>query len=95
MEPGTSLKRAVALKYKVSEDRAPKVIAKGQGLLAEKIIQIAKKNNIPIKEDKDLIEILSKIDVNREIPSELYKVVAEILIYVYKINNELMNYKAV
>jgi flagellar biosynthesis protein len=90
----TTLKKAVALKYKINEDSAPRVVAKGQGLIAEKIIQIAHKNNIPIKKDKDLLEILSKVDVMQEIPFELYKVVAEILVYVYKINNKLLNFKA-
>ena len=78
--------KAAALKYERLKDKAPKVIAKGQKNIAEKIINIAKENNIPIKEDPELVEILCKLDLYEEIPEELYKVVAEILAYVYHIS---------
>jgi len=78
--------KAVSLKYDVNINSAPVVKSKGLGKLAEKIIQIAKENNIPIKEDPNLVELLMQIDLEREIPPELYKVVAEILAYVYRIN---------
>jgi flagellar biosynthesis protein len=83
------LKKAVALKYKQGEDSAPKVIAKGSGWVAEKIIEIAREHNIPLHEDKNLIEILSTLDLNAEIPGELYKAVAEILAFIYKMSGRL------
>ena len=79
---------AVSLQYNQSGDRAPKVTAKGQGWLAEKIIARAQEQNIPIKKDKDLMELLEKIDVGQEIPEELYKIVAELLAWVYDLNKE-------
>ena len=79
---------AVSLQYNQGGDRAPKVTAKGQGWLAEKIIAMAQKQNIPIKKDKDLMELLEKIDVGQEIPEELYKIVAELLAWVYDLNKE-------
>jgi flagellar biosynthesis protein len=82
--------RAVALKYKMYENHAPVVVAKGRGILAEKILEIAKANNIPIREDADLVALLSKVDLMGEVPPELYKVVAEILSYIYKINKKLL-----
>ena len=79
---------AVSLQYNQGTDRAPKVTAKGQGWLAEKIIAMAQEQNIPIKKDKDLMELLGKIDVGQEIPEELYKIVAELLAWVYDLNKE-------
>ncbi len=76
------IKKAAALKYEIGKDNAPKVVAKGKGIIAEKIIEIAKKENIPIYEDPDTVEILSSLDVGQEIPPELYEVVAEILAYI-------------
>ena len=65
---------------------APKVTAKGQGWVAEAIIKMARERNIPIREDKDLLNLLSEIDVGREVPESLYKVVAELLAWVYQLN---------
>lgn len=78
---------AAALKYDTRKDAAPKVIAKGQGTIAEKIIELAKKNNVPIKSDPGLVQILSKLDIDEQIPIELYKAVAEILAFVYSAND--------
>jgi len=81
-------KRAVALKYNTMAQAAPSVVAKGAGEIAERIIKIAKENGIPIKEDPDLVETLSRLDLNREIPAELYHVIAEVLAWVYKVNKQ-------
>ncbi len=80
-------KRAAALKYQPKLDNAPKVIAKGKGKVAEKIIEIAKEHNIYIHDDPDLIEVLYQLDLNEDIPSELYVVVAELLAFVYSLNS--------
>ncbi len=79
---------AVSLQYKREGDRAPIVTAKGQGWVAEKIIAMAEEQNIPIKKDKDLMALLEKIDVGQEIPEALYKIVAELLAWVYHLNKE-------
>ncbi|WP_462111483.1 FlhB-like flagellar biosynthesis protein [Campylobacter concisus] len=81
-------KKAVALGYNRSQDNAPKVLASGAGEIANKIINLAKEHDIPIKEDPDLIEILSKVEVDQEIPPNLYKAVAEIFSFLYKITNK-------
>ena len=81
-------KKAVALGYNRSQDNAPKVLASGAGEIANKIISLAKEDDIPIKEDTDLIEILSKVEVDQEIPPNLYKAVAEIFSFLYKITNK-------
>jgi flagellar biosynthesis protein len=82
---------AAALKYDDQKDVAPKVTAKGHGTVAEKIIALAKKNNIPIKNDPALVQILSKLDIDEPIPVELYKAVAEILAFVYMANDRYRN----
>ena len=87
-----NLKSAVALKYHTETDTAPKVTAKGEGLVAERIIELAKENEVPIKEDPDLVQILSQVDINKEIPPSVYKVVAELLAFVYKLNSKYQDF---
>ena len=82
------IQKAVALKYDKKKDGAPKVVAKGQGKVAENIIELAKKHDIPIKDDPDLVEVLSSLDLNQEIPSEIYAAVAELLAFVYSLNSK-------
>ena len=79
--------KAVALKYDIEKDNAPKITAKGKGETASNIIKIAKENNIPIKKDGDLIELLSQIDIDKEIPSSMYRAVAEIFSFIYDLSN--------
>ncbi|HLA27719.1 MAG TPA: EscU/YscU/HrcU family type III secretion system export apparatus switch protein [Syntrophales bacterium] len=79
---------AAALKYDDKKDAAPRVTAKGRGITAEKIIELAKKHGIPLKNDPALAQILSKLDIDEQIPSELYRAVAEILAFVYSVNNK-------
>jgi flagellar biosynthesis protein len=86
-EKRTPAQKAVALRYVPALDRAPKVTAKGSGLLAQKIIELAQKHGIPIKEDPVLIQVLSQLDFYQEIPPSIYVVVAEILAFVYSVNN--------
>jgi len=80
---------AVALKYSTDAMKAPKVIAKGTELFAKKIVSIAKEHNIPIIENPPVARALYRfVDINREIPPELYKAVAEILLFVYNLRKE-------
>ncbi|PIQ97585.1 MAG: flagellar biosynthesis protein FlhB [Nitrospinae bacterium CG11_big_fil_rev_8_21_14_0_20_56_8] len=82
------IRSAVSLKYRASQDKAPKVTAKGKGAMADRIIALAREKQIPIKEDPDLVEVLSQVDVGKEIPPSVYKVVAEILAFIYHLNQK-------
>ena len=81
-------KKAVALKYNPSEDVAPKVVAKGRGYIAEKIIAIAMEAGVPLHNDPDLIEVLSAVELGDQIPASLYQAVAEVLAFIYTLNNK-------
>lgn len=84
--PGVS--KAVAILYDEKDSAAPKVIASGKGTIAEKIIATAREAGIHIQEDANLVEILSKVPLGEEIPVELYQTVAEILAFVYQVNEK-------
>ena len=75
------VKQDIALEYDPS-DEAPRVVASGRGLLAEKIIERAKESDVPIHRDDKLADTLSRLEIGEMIPPELYEVVAEILIFV-------------
>jgi flagellar biosynthesis protein len=77
-------KAAVAIRYDREAMPAPRVIAKGKGVIAERLIVLARQNGIPIIEDELLVEALDQLNLNQEIPGELYQVVAEILVAIYK-----------
>ena len=81
-------RRAVALRYEQGQDEAPRVIAKGHGVIAERIIAIAEAHQILLYQDPDLVEILCTIDLGHVIPPELYKAVAEVLAFVYRMNGK-------
>lgn len=74
-------KTAVALEYEAG-DTAPKVIASGQGFLAEKIIEVAEEAHVPVHKDEKLARSLSVLDIGEYIPPELYSIVAEVLVFV-------------
>jgi flagellar biosynthesis protein len=78
---------AVALHY----DRlgAPRVVAKGKGAIGSKIIEVAKANDIPIEENEVLAGALSNVDIGEEIPAELYKAVAEVLVFVLRLSGRV------
>ena len=80
---GADRSKAVALRYRPDRDPAPRVTAKGSGHVARRILELARKQDIPIREDRNLIQVLSHLDPDQEIPPELYFVVAEILAFVY------------
>jgi len=81
--------KAVALKYDGTKDKAPRVVAKGRGTIAEKIIDIANQHHVPLYEDKNLIQILEALDLETEIPPDLYRAVAEVLAFIYRLNSKL------
>ncbi|HVM32663.1 MAG TPA: EscU/YscU/HrcU family type III secretion system export apparatus switch protein [bacterium] len=74
----------MALRYDKKSMPAPLVVAKGRGVIAEKLIELARQNGVPILEDRLLVETLDQLNVSQEIPPELYQVVAEILVTIYK-----------
>lgn len=80
--------QAVALKYDMDKDRAPKVVAKGRGYVAENILAAAQKNTIPVYQNKSLVNMLMALDIDREIPPELYRTIAEVMAYVYRIDKK-------
>jgi flagellar biosynthesis protein len=82
-------RKAAALKYRHMIDRAPTVVAKGQGIVAERIIEVARKHGIQTKKDPALVEVLAKLDVGEEIPPDLYRAVAEVLAYVYRMTKKV------
>ena len=79
---------AIALKYDKEKDSAPRVIAKGMRIKAEKIREIARQYNIPIMKNVPLANALYRIDVGQEVPEELYDAVAEVLNFVYALQQE-------
>jgi len=86
-------KKAVALLYDQKKSDAPRVVASGTHLLADKIIATAKEAGVVIKEDKDLVELLAKVPLGEEIPAELYQTVAEVLAFVYMVNEKYKDAK--
>lgn len=78
-------REAIALSYQ-SEKSAPEVVAKGKGYIAENILQAAKDHQIPVQEDASLVELLSELNINEQIPEELYHVVAEVFAFIYKVD---------
>jgi len=80
--------KAVALQYDKEHDNAPNVTAQGTGNTAKNIIKIAEENGIPIKKDEDLVNMLSQIELNQEIPTELYQAVSEIFSFIYGLANQ-------
>lgn len=81
-------KTAVAIRYDEETGAAPQVVASGKGSIAEKIIEVAEEAGIHIQQDPDLVELLAKVDIGKEIPIELYQTVAEVLAFVYRINKK-------
>ena len=77
---------AVALKYDDDKGPAPRITAKGRGVVAQQIIEVAKANGVEVRRDTDLAELLATLDVDSFIPVEAFAAVAEILAYVYRKN---------
>jgi flagellar biosynthesis protein len=82
------MKKAVALRYSPDQS-APVLVAKGKGAIAEQILLTAKENGVPVQEDPSLVEVLSKLDLEQEIPQELYQLVAEVLSFIYRSDNKM------
>ncbi len=81
-------KKATAVKYDAEKFKAPRLIAKGVGLVAERILEAAKKHDIPIHFDPDLANLIFKLQLDSEIPGDLYQAVAEVLAVIYRANRD-------
>jgi flagellar biosynthesis protein len=82
------ISKAAALHYDMEEGGAPKIVASGSGETADKIIETAKANDIPVVTDEALAQVLTKLTIGDEIPSELYNVVAEIFLFIYSMDKD-------
>lgn len=85
-KPKEERKAAIAVRYDIDRDKAPLIIASGKGPVAEEILRIADDNKIPLYEDPELAKLLAKLELDIEIPPELYTLVAEVLFFVYKLD---------
>lgn len=78
--------KAIAVKYDLEKDRAPKIIASGKGGVAEEILRLAEENGVPLYEDASLADLLARLELDTEVPPELYTLVAEVLSFVYQLD---------
>jgi flagellar biosynthesis protein len=85
-KPALTKRLAVAIRYDVEKDKAPLIIATGRGTVADEILRVAEENKIPLYEDKKLVEMLSRVELETEVPPELYVLVAQVLFFVYKLD---------
>ncbi len=81
-------KKAAALRYDQALDATPRVVAKGRGKLADKIIAVAQSNQVPLVQDPNLMRMLDLLEIDTQIPPDLYRAVAEVLAFVYRLNQE-------
>jgi flagellar biosynthesis protein len=81
--------KAAAVSYDAGKDRAPRLVAKGSGNVADRIIEIARQHDIPMVKDENLVQVLEALDLNTEIPPELYRAVAQVLAFIYRLNNKM------
>ena len=77
---------AVALQYEQGKDAAPRVTAKGQGAVAERIVEMAKAHGVAVESNAVLAEALSRVEVDQQIPQELYRAVAEVIVFVMRLS---------
>lgn len=87
-EPQPKPKRAIALRYSEGQDDAPTVVATGQGLVAEKIVKTAEDHGIAVQENAELAQALAQVELGTAIPEDLYPVVAEVLVWVNRMNRQ-------
>ncbi len=82
------VRKATALAYEPGQDKAPKVVATGKGEIAEKIIEVARNADVPVYEDAHLADVLGSLKLGTEIPQELYEVVAEVLAFISRMDEQ-------
>lgn len=82
-------KEAIALGYNQQDGSAPKVVAKGKGIIAENILSKAGEHGVPVQEDKSLLSLLGNLDIGESIPEELYGAVAEVFAFIYRLDRDI------
>ncbi len=87
-KPRRGPRAAMAVRYELAREAAPRIVAKGKGEMAERIIALARQHGIPVHEDRELVDALSRLDVQEQIPPELYEVMAEVLTFIYRTNRK-------
>jgi flagellar biosynthesis protein len=85
-QPIPGKRTAIAVRYDVEKDKAPLILASGRGAVADEILRIAEENKIPLYENRELANMLAKLEIDTEIPSQLYVLVAEVLFFVYRLD---------
>ena len=83
-----SRESAAALRYRPEDNAAPRMVAKGEGEIAKRSTESAEQHGIPIRHEPDLVAVLARRDLDTEIPSELYQPIAEILSFLYRVNEQ-------
>lgn len=83
------INKAAAIHYDQAKNMAPRVVAKGKGHIADQIVQVARKNNVPLHADRNLANVLEAMELEAEIPADLYRAVAEVLVFIYRLNGKL------
>jgi flagellar biosynthesis protein len=84
--PARARIQVVALRHDAADPHPPRVVAKGKGETAERVLELARKHDIPVRADRDLLELLAALDIGDAIPTELFEAVAELLAYLYRLN---------
>jgi flagellar biosynthesis protein len=82
------IKLAVALKYENDEQEAPVIVASGRGDIAEKILATAQRGKVPVYQDESLAQVLASLETGTEVPPELYQAVAQVIAFVWKMDNK-------
>jgi flagellar biosynthesis protein len=83
------VRKAAAIHYDQAQKMAPRVVAKGKGHIAEQIMRLAREHDVPLLEDRNLANVLEAMELESEIPAELYRAVAEVLVFIYRLNGRL------
>lgn len=86
--PRRGPRSAIAIRYDLAKDRSPRLVAKGKGVIADRILDLAKEHGVPVHQDPELLEALARLDVQQEIPGELYQIMAEVLTFIYRANKK-------
>lgn len=84
-------KRAVGLQYEAARENAPRVVAKGSGEVAERIVNLARESGVPIEHNPDLVELLAVSEVGDEIPDEVFGAVARLITFLWAFNGERLS----
>lgn len=82
-------RRAAALRYDPARDVAPRLVARGDGRLADRILELARAHDIPVHEDRALVDVLARLEIGQSIPPEIYRVVAEIIAFLYRLQGQV------